>query len=131
MRYFDPYIKSRQVLVCPSDTGVPSFITADPFNQANPRPRNLAELEGSSYCFNVILRRLKSEAAVAQPADTYMGAEIWPWHSADAVVYWQNGTGNPSRIAYFADGHAKITSELAIRRQCVPFQEAPGIGPVP
>jgi hypothetical protein len=47
-----------------------------------------------------------------------MGAEIWSWHASDALQYFQNGTGNPARIAYYCDGHAKITTEAAIKEQC-------------
>jgi hypothetical protein len=72
-----------------------------------------------------------SLGAVPLPAETYLGAEIYPWHSPDALDYVRNRTGNPSRIAYFCDGHAKITPESGIAAQCVPTPAAPGIGPVP
>jgi prepilin-type N-terminal cleavage/methylation domain-containing protein len=139
--YSMPYVKNTQLFICPSDTGIPSVITTEPANQVVPRPSRLADFGfytmgsdtffgGSSYCLNTVMTRLGNEAAIVQPADTYMGAEIWPWHSSDALVNFQTGTGNPARIAYFCDGHAKIVGENTIKAQCVP-PSAPGIGPVP
>ena len=126
-----PYIKNTQIFRCPSDFGVPSFFAADP-TLGGPVYREPAlGGYGSSYCLNVVMTRLGSLAAVPLPAETYLGAEIYPWHSADALDYVRNRTGHPSRIAYFCDGHAKITPESGIAAQCVPVPAAPGIGPVP
>jgi len=128
--YARPYIKNEQLFVCPSDSGVPAAVTTDPMNQVSPRPSRLADFYGSSYCLNTVVTRLGSEAALPLPAETYMGAEIWSWHSADALQYYQNGTGNPARIGFYCDGHAKISSEKDIQAQCQP-PSAPGIGAVP
>jgi hypothetical protein len=49
-----------------------------------------------------------------------MGAEIFPWHVAtsDAQAYITGRTTNAVRMAYFCDGHAKITPEKIIFDQC-------------
>ena len=115
-----PYVKSQQIFVCPSDRGVPSNYAADPYNLASPKPPRMADFYGSSYCVNVVVQRLGSEADIALPAETYMGAEIFPWHVAtsDAVSYLTGKTTNAVRMAYFCDGHAKITPEKIIFDQC-------------
>jgi prepilin-type N-terminal cleavage/methylation domain-containing protein len=131
-QYAMPYVKNLALFRCPSDFGMPAAFTTDP-TLGGPVYRE-PELGGygSSYCMNVVLSRLGSLAAVVQPADTYFGAEIYPWHSGgDALQYFKNRTGNPSRIAYYVDGHAKIANEAEIAKQCVPVPAAPGIGPVP
>jgi len=135
--FAQPYVKNDGIFKCPSDFGIPAVLTAEPMNLASPRPNSLAGFLGDattpamgSYCLNIVVTRLGSEAAIPQPADTYMGAEMWSWHSPDALQYFQNGTGNPSRIGYYCDGHAKVSSEADIQKQCVP-PSAPGIGPVP
>lgn len=135
--YAMPYVKNTGVFVCPSDFGIPAVLTNEPMNQISPRPSRLADFTGNgsimangSYCFNVVTTRLGSEAAIPQPADTYMGAEIWSWHSPDALQYFQTGTGHPARIGYYCDGHAKVSSEADIQAQCAP-PSAPGVGPVP
>lgn len=127
-----PYVKNSAVFVCPSDSGIPSFFTADP-TLGGPVSRDpSAGGYGSSYCFNVVVKILGSEAAIPLPAETYMGAEIYPWHTSSyGLGYLRNRTGNPARIAYYCDGHAKITSEADIASQCVPVPGAPGVGPVP
>lgn len=126
--YVMPYIKNTGLFRCPSDTGVP--VAADP-TAGGPlyRDPSLGGY-GSSYCLNTVLTRLGSLAAVVQPSDTYMGAEVWSWHSPDALQYFTNGTGNPARIGYYCDGHAKISSEKDVQLQCSP-PSAPGIGAVP
>ena len=121
---------SSSVFVCPGDNGLPVDIAADPFNALNPRPLRFAEFYGSSYCLNVVMTRLAKEAAVIQPADTFMGAEIWSWHQPLAIKEFQGKTAKPIRVAYFCDGHAAVTSEEFIQLQCAP-PAAPGIGPVP
>jgi prepilin-type N-terminal cleavage/methylation domain-containing protein len=124
--YALPYIKSEGLFRCPSDAGVPmSLIPADP-SKGQP----IWKAEGSSYCLNTVVTRLKALAAVPQPAETYMGAEVFSWHADNPTAAWQNRAGNPARIAYFVDGHAKITTEQFIAEQCSP-PAAPGIGPVP
>jgi prepilin-type N-terminal cleavage/methylation domain-containing protein len=129
-----PYVKNTQLFICPSDVNVPSNIASDPANSASPRPARMADFYGSSYCMNVVLARLGSEAAVVLPAETYMGAEIFPWHSPNGFSYFSGRTGNPVRIAYYADGHAKVASEQAIAAQCVPNPALPtenGLIPIP
>ena len=136
--YAMPYVKNTQLFVCPSDTGIPTQFTNEPSNNVSPRPGRLADFQGNatlvgtgSYCLNTVVTRLGNEAAIVQPADTYMGAEIWSWHSqADAALWFATGAGNPARVAYFCDGHAKVVSEKTISLQCAP-PAAPGIGPVP
>lgn len=124
--YSMPYVKNEGLYRCPNDSGVPmNLIPADPS-----KGKPIWQGEGSSYCLNTVLTRLGSLAAVPQPSDTYMGAEIFPWHGDDPVTAWQTRSGKPQRIAYFVDGHAKYMSEAAIAEQCAP-PAAPGIGPVP
>lgn len=136
--YAMPYIKNTQLFVCPSDTGIPAALTNEPSNAPGMPRGRLADFPGNatlaasgSYCLNTVMTRLGHESAIPQPAETYMGAEIWSWHSgADAVGFFAKQTGNPARIAYFCDGHAKITTEQFIATQCAP-PAAPGVGPVP
>jgi hypothetical protein len=136
--YAMPYVKNTQLFICPSDVGLPADLTNEPSNQVSPRPGRLADFQGNatlaasgSYCLNTVVTRLGNEAAIAQPSETYMGAEIWSWHSqGDALDFFRRGAGNPARIAYYCDGHAKIAAELTIAQQCAP-PAAPGIGPVP
>jgi prepilin-type N-terminal cleavage/methylation domain-containing protein len=129
--YVRPYVKNEGMFRCPSDIGVPAFFAADPTLGGPVFREPSAGGYGSSYCMNVVLTRLHLLAALPQPSDTYMGAEIYPFHSPDALDYVKGKKGNPSRIAYFGDGHAKITSEADIALQCVPTPAAPGVGPVP
>jgi prepilin-type N-terminal cleavage/methylation domain-containing protein len=119
-----PYIKNTQIFVCPSDTGPRGWIQ-DP---SNGQP--IWQAEGTSYCLNTVMTRLGSLAAIPLPAETYMGAEILSWHSDDPITYWFNRSGGPVRVAYFVDGHAKLTTEDLIASQCSP-PAAPGVGPVP
>lgn len=123
---------STNVFICPSDRGVPADIAADPMNQANPRPKRMADFYGSSFCLNTVVTRLGAEAAIVSPSETYMGAEIWSWHPPQqmAVGNFKTKTSKPVRVAYFCDGHTTIVSEIAIAEQCAP-PSAPGIGPVP
>jgi prepilin-type N-terminal cleavage/methylation domain-containing protein len=135
--YAIPYIggttnmtNSSRVYVCPADIGIPTDIAADPFNAATPRPPRLSEFYGSSYCLNAVVTRLGKAAAIPQPADTFMGAEIWSWHQPLAIQDFRGATKRPIRVAYFCDGHATVASEEFIQQQCAP-PAAPGIGPVP
>src|SRR5215471_18714076 len=121
---------ASSVYACPADIGIPAAIAADPFNALNPRPQRLANFYGSSFCFNVVMTRLGKETAVVQPTDTFMGAEIWSWHQPLAINEFKGRTTIPIRVAYFCDGHATITSEEFIQKQCSP-PAAPGIGAVP
>ena len=121
---------SSRVFACPGDKGIPEAIAADPFNAVSPRPPRFADFFGSSFCLNTVMTRLGKEAAVLQPADTFMGAEVWSWHQPLAIADFQGKTKRPIRVSYFCDGHATITSEESIQLQCSP-PSAPGIGPVP
>jgi len=128
--YPRPYMRNEGIFRCPSDSGIPAAVAAEP-TLGGPLGREPAQGGyGSSYCLNAVMTRLGSIAAIPQPADTYMGAEIWSWHSSDALQYFQSGTGHPARIGYYCDGHAKISSEKDIQQQCQP-PSAPGIGAVP
>lgn len=122
--YAMPYIKNTQIFVCPSDQG--KNAPQDPVTQGTP----IWKGEVSSYCLNTVMTRLGALAAIPLPAETYMGAEIESWHSDDPINYWLNRTGGPVRVAYFCDGHAKLTTEQTIASQCSP-PAAPGVGPVP
>ncbi len=131
--YALPYLaNSSNTFNCPADKGIPADIAADPFNQTSLRPQKFADFYGSSFCLNTVITRLGKESAVPIPADTYMGAEIWSWHPQQlfAVANFKTKTYKPVRVTYFCDGHATITSEIAIAEQCSP-PAAPGIGPVP
>jgi len=123
-------IVTSGVFVCPADNGIPAAIAADPFNAVTPRPLHFAEFYGSSYCLNTVMTRLRKETSIPLPTDTFMGAEIWSWHAPMALANFKAATAVPIRVAYFCDGHAAITSESFIQKQCAP-PAAPGIGPVP
>lgn len=120
-----PYVKNDQMFRCPSDVGIPRSIAAEP-SAGQP----VWKSEGSSYCLNTVVNRLGTLAAIPEPADTYMGAEIYGWHGDDAANRWSVATGHPNRVAYFVDGHAKIVGEAFIKLQCLP-PAAPGVGLVP
>ena len=119
------YVKNDQMFRCPSDVGIPTSITAEP-SAGKP----VWQVEGSSYCLNTVVNRLGSLAAVPEPADTYMGAEIYGWHGDEAGKRWSERTGHPNRVAYFVDGHARTVGEAFIAKQCSP-PAAPGVGIVP
>jgi prepilin-type N-terminal cleavage/methylation domain-containing protein len=120
-----PYIKNEQIFHCPSDVGIPTSIVDEP-SKGQP----VWKFEGTSYCLNTVMMRLGAMAAIPQPADTYMGAEVYGWHGDDAAGKWAAKAGHPIRVAYFADGHAKVVGEAFIAAQCSP-PAAPGVGPVP
>ena len=108
---------------------MPDSIGSDPFNQAKPHQPTLADVEGSSYCLNAVVTRLRFEKAVVLPVDTFLSGEIWSWHRPMAM----QGKGSaitPVRVGVFCDGHAKVVTEGAVQDQCSP-PSAPGIGPVP
>jgi prepilin-type N-terminal cleavage/methylation domain-containing protein len=123
--FAQPYIKSNDLFKCPSDNGIPTTIAAEP-SQGQP----IWKFEGTSYCLNTVVNRLGTLAAIPEPADTYMGAEVYGWHGDDAANRWAATTGHPNRMAYFVDGHAKVVGEAFIAKQCAP-PAAPGVGPVP
>ncbi len=131
-----PYVKNLDMFKCPSDVGIPASLVLDPSNGAP-----MWKKEKSSYCLNTVVTRLSSLAAIPLPAETYMGAEVLSFHVGigDAVNAWRNAKPNqtnvgPDRVAYFCDGHAKITSEGVISAQCIPVPSVPtetGLMPVP
>lgn len=123
-------LNATGVFLCPADNGIPTAISADPFNMANPRPLHFADFYGTSYCLNTVMTRISKETAIPQPTDTFMGAEVWSWHQPLALAAFQAKSPIPIRVAYFVDGHAGVTSEAFIQQQCSP-PAAPGIGPVP
>jgi len=111
-----PYIKSTNIFHCPSDNGIPK-VAAEPT-----LGKPVWQMEGSSYCLNTVMTRIGRMAAIPYPAETYMGAEVYSWHfqPSNATLLWQSKSGQPSRVAYFADGHAKIVPEAFIAAQCSP-----------
>ncbi|HEV2474882.1 MAG TPA: hypothetical protein VGS41_19550, partial [Chthonomonadales bacterium] len=124
--YSYPYIKNIDIFKCPSDNGIPaSLVPADPSQGVT-----LWKEEGSSYCLNTVMTRLGSLAAIPDPSDTYMGAELTSFHAGinSAIAAWvaaepvngQNDIAGPVRVAYFCDGHAKLATERFISLQCSP-----------
>ena len=90
--YAIPYVggstnmtNSSGVFVCPVDNGIPVEIVGDPFNALMPRSVRFSEFYGSFYCLNAVVTRLGKAAAIPQPSDTFMGAEIWSWQSPRAA----------------------------------------------
>ena len=130
--YARPYVKNEQVFVCPSDIGAPPQLASDPMNKVSPRPGRMADFYGSSYCFQVALTRIRSEAAVPRSSETVMLAEIYRWHSYDEDLKLALGQGgHPFGVSSFADGHAVARlPPSAADNQCEPPQ-IPGIGLVP
>jgi prepilin-type N-terminal cleavage/methylation domain-containing protein len=121
--YAMPYIKNVGIFQCPSDNGIPtSLVAADP-SQGQP----VWKVEGTSYCLNTVMTRLGALAAIPEPASTYMGAEVASFHAGigDAIAGWNavrlnTGDSGPIRVAYFADGHARLATERFISKQCSP-----------
>jgi prepilin-type N-terminal cleavage/methylation domain-containing protein len=121
--YAMPYIKNDGIFHCPSDTGIPSpdptSVTSGP----------LWKQTGSSYCLNTVVTRVGNNAGIPYPAETYLGAEIYSWHfQSDALALFQAKSGQPTRVAYFVDGHAKVVGEGFIAAQCGGY---PGISTGP
>jgi prepilin-type N-terminal cleavage/methylation domain-containing protein len=133
-----PYIKNFDLFKCPSDVGIPTVpgVVNDP-SQGQP----VWKVEHTSYCLNTVMTRVGSLAAIPLPTDTYMGAEVISFHIgiSDAIKAWASATPNhssfgPQRVAYFVDGHAKLTYEGVIAAQCSPTPSLPtdsGLIPVP
>ena len=109
-----PYIKSDALFRCPDDNGVPD-VPADPTTG-----QSVWQVEGSSYCLNTVMTRVGTIAAIPYPAETYMGAEVYSFHAEQGGFLWLNKTQSNTRIAYFCDGHVKLTSEAFIAAQCSP-----------
>ncbi len=123
LQYAMPYLaNASNALNCPSDLGVPA---ASFPNDPSIATRSVFKSDGSSYCFNTVMTRLGTPTAIIQPVAAFMGAEIWSWHSPGI-----------HRAAYFVDGHAGLTVDPSIAKQCSPpAQPDPGFpggyAPVP
>src|SRR5262249_28680323 len=109
--YAIPYIKNYDIFKCPSDVGIPVNLVNDPS-----QGQSVWKVEHTSYCLNTVVTRLGSLASIPLPAETYMGAEVLSFHVGvqEAVKAWANATPfnttyGPQRVAYFCDGHAKLT----------------------
>jgi prepilin-type N-terminal cleavage/methylation domain-containing protein len=115
--FAQPYVKNSQMFRCPDDSGISKSLVPD---EPGPSGEPVWKKEGSSYCLNTVVTRLGTLAAIPRPAETYLGAEILAWHGDDPIANWRQVKGGPGRVAYFADGHAKVMTEQAIARQCSP-----------
>lgn len=116
-----PYIKNTDLFKCPSDFGMNS--TQIPGEPTLGGP--VWKKEGQSYCINTVVLRLNSIGAIPRPAETYMGAEVFAWHSDNPFTYWNNRNSGPVRVAFFVDGHAKLATENLIAAQCSPQPSYP------
>ena len=97
---------TSNVFICPSDRGVPA---ANFPNDPSLSTKSVALSDQTSYCLNTVMTRVGSPDAIPQPTDTFMGAEIWSWHSPGS-----------KRAAYFVDGHSEVTPDPKIGKQCSP-----------
>ena len=130
--YAMPYIKNMDIFKCPDDNGIGTFIVngvtyTDPSGGVP-----VWKVENTSYCLNTVMTRIGGLAAIILPAETYMGAEVMSFHlgKAEAQLAWATATPGvsniqPRRVAYFCDGHAKITSDGFIAAQCSPQPSLP------
>ena len=107
LQYVMPYMgNSSNAFVCPSDLGVPAAtFPTDPSVAA----RGVWKVDQTSYCFNTVMTRVGVPEAIIQPSDAFMGAEVWSWHAPRV-----------RRAAYFVDGHAELTIDGNIAKQCSP-----------
>ena len=126
--YAIPYIKNYDMFKCPSDVGIPTSALVNDPSQGQP----VWKVEHTSYCLNTVMTRVGTLAAIPLPTDTYMGAEVVSFHIgiSDAVKAWAAATPGqsaygPQRVAYFVDGHAKLTYEGVIAAQCSPNPALP------
>jgi hypothetical protein len=94
------------VFKCPSDQGVPANLFPD---DPSVPLRSVAASDHTSYCLNVVMTRVETPSSIIVPSETFMGAEIWSWHEARV-----------RRAAYFVDGHAALTPDPMIAKQCAP-----------
>jgi prepilin-type N-terminal cleavage/methylation domain-containing protein len=138
--YAIPYIKNMDIFKCPSDNGIGTF-TVNGVTYVDPSGSlPVWKVENTSYCLNTVMTRVGALAGIIIPAETYMGAEVMSFHmgKSTAQIAWATATPNastygPRRIAYFCDGHAKITSDGFIASQCSPQPSLPtdsGLMPV-
>jgi prepilin-type N-terminal cleavage/methylation domain-containing protein len=138
--YAIPYIKNYDIFKCPSDVGIGTF-TVNGVTYTDPSGSlPVWKVEHTSYCINTVMLRVGSLAGIIIPAETYMGAEVMSFHMGKATAQqaWATATPGqsnvgPRRVAYFCDGHAKITSDGFIASQCSPQPALPtdnGLMPV-
>ena len=123
-----PYVKNLDMFKCPSDVGIPASTGFNDPSKGAP----VWKVENTSYCLNTVMTRVGSLAAIPLPTDTYMGAEVVSFHIGitDAMKAWAASTPGqsaygPQRVAYFVDGHAKLTTEAVIAGQCIPTPSLP------
>ncbi len=116
-----PYIKNTGIFKCPSDVGINAARMPGEPTVGGP----VWKRENTSYCLNTVMTRLSSLAAIPKPAETYMGAEVFSFHSDDPYTYFLGKNSGPVRVAYFADGHAKLATEQFIAAQCSPQPSYP------
>jgi prepilin-type N-terminal cleavage/methylation domain-containing protein len=120
-----PYVKSPQILACPSDSGVP------PWNLSTPTWKWEKAL--TSYWQNYVLcgsagavdpRTKKTQntagnavtlGAVPSPAECGLNYEIWLWHN-NSYNAWFTQTGGATRLMSYADGHSRVVGEIEINR---------------
>jgi prepilin-type N-terminal cleavage/methylation domain-containing protein len=127
LQFIMPYFSgASNAFKCPSDNGVPATAFA---NDPSIAAKSVYAVDRTSYCYNTVMRRLSSPEAIIQPSDAFLGAEVWSWHAPTI-----------RRAAYFADGHAELTPDPNIARQCAPPAQPdatytggpnPGYRPVP
>ena len=124
--FANPYIKNLDIFKCPSDNGISKgLVPGEPTTSAHVYDDYSKGGQGTSYCLNTVMTRVKSLAAIPRPAETYMGAEVYSFHSDNPFLYWSLTLGGPVRLAYFADGHAKLATEKTIALQCSPNPSLP------
>ncbi len=130
--YAVPYIKSIDIFKCPSDTGIGTFVVNGVTYRDPSGGVPVWQEEHTSYCLNTVMTRVGALAGIILPAETYMGAEVMSFHmgKATAQTAWALAgpglsTYGPRRIAYFCDGHAKVTSDAFIASQCSPQPSLP------
>jgi len=112
-----PYIKNLDIFKCPSDNGIDHVkLPGEPSTVAHP----VWFSQGTSYCLNTVMTRVGALAGFPKPSETYMGAEVFSFHSDDPYNTFGNRNSGPQRVAYFLDGHAKLATENFIALQCTP-----------
>ena len=133
-----PYIKNRQMLVCPSDSekaccskpggsqGYFPMLQAAGYNPAEDTQAALAAAFPLSYAANVYLgwsQNANSMAQIANPAKCFLVSELGKGSYNYSVWYMYPGYGTPTRWEagarhhdgrnfMFADGHVKWVKEL-------------------
>ena len=83
-----PYVKSVNLFHCPSDNGIKD-VPGDPTHG-----KPVWQVEGTSYCLNTVVTRVKGLGAIPYPADTYMGAEVYSWHWTGGGLLWSSNRGS-------------------------------------